>query len=179
VGEFREGVVVSSSKNKSLIDIGVENPVSINTKFRVNTRVTLRITEIGKKPRVLLAKKKEIDKYWGYRVTFSKASLGRLVKNDSFDLVIATSRKGTSVTKILDKLIQLWKSSNKTLLVFGSPTQGLHDIVANEGIELDDIAHFVINTVPRQGTETVRTEEAIASTLSIVNVFVNDLQQEP
>jgi predicted SPOUT superfamily RNA methylase MTH1 len=32
---------------------------------------------------------------------------------------------------------------------------------------------FVVNTIPAQGTETVRTEEALLATLAILNVQFN------
>ncbi|MEM2081776.1 MAG: putative RNA uridine N3 methyltransferase [Candidatus Bathyarchaeia archaeon] len=36
-------------------------------------------------------------------------------------------------------------------------------------MNLDDTADFVVNTIPEQGTETVRTEEALLATLAIFN----------
>jgi len=37
-------------------------------------------------------------------------------------------------------------------------------------MRLDDIADFVVNTIPNQGTETVRTEEAILASLATLKV---------
>jgi len=36
---------------------------------------------------------------------------------------------------------------------------------------LDDLVDFVVNTIPSQGTKTVRTEEAIIASLATFNVF--------
>jgi predicted SPOUT superfamily RNA methylase MTH1 len=55
-------------------------------------------------------------------------------------------------------------------LAFGAPALGLNEIVAREGLRLDDIVDFVVNTVPSQGTETIRTEEALIASLAVFNI---------
>jgi predicted SPOUT superfamily RNA methylase MTH1 len=42
--------------------------------------------------------------------------------------------------------------------------------VGDEDFDLDDLADFVVNMVPEQGTETVRTEEALLASLAVLNV---------
>jgi hypothetical protein len=172
IGEYREGVVSSFIEDGSLVDVGVEQPILVpNKRFSVNGRVTVRIMELGKHPKAILASRSEIPSYWGYTVTVSNASLGQFLKTRAFDLVIATSKRGTPFTEIRDKLAQSWKKSNSILVVFGAPTQGLYEITAHEHLELDDIANFVVNTIPNQGTETVRTEEAVFASLTILNLL--------
>jgi predicted SPOUT superfamily RNA methylase MTH1 len=171
-GEYREGAVVSNSKEGSYVDIGVEQPALIQaTTLRLNTRVTVKITVLKKPLKAVLADSSEITAYWGYEVPMSNVTLGQLLKERQFDLVIATSRKGKPVNPIFDIFREKWKKACKTLVVFGAPTQGLYEIAAREHIKLDEVADFVINTIPNQGTETVRTEEAVFATLSILNTF--------
>jgi hypothetical protein len=55
-------------------------------------------------------------------------------------------------------------------LAFGAPALGLNEIVAREGLRLEDIVDFVVNTIPLQGTETVRTEEALIASLAVLNI---------
>jgi predicted SPOUT superfamily RNA methylase MTH1 len=55
-------------------------------------------------------------------------------------------------------------------VAFGAPSQGLYEIVKNEGFNLDDVVDFVVNMVPAQGTETIRTEEALIASLAILNM---------
>jgi predicted SPOUT superfamily RNA methylase MTH1 len=172
VGEHREGVVTSLVKGGSLVDIGVEQPVLIpDTRLPINNRVTVRVTELGKHPKAVLASRGEIEMYWGYRVTVSDVPLGQLLKNRSFDLVIATSRYGSHLWEVIDELRKRWKSSRRTLVAFGAPTQGLYEIATRERLNLDDVAQFVINTIPGQGTETVRTEEALYTSLTALNLL--------
>jgi len=171
VGDYREGVVVAKTMDGSLVDIGVEELALMpNKKVDVNKRVTVKIVEIVKRPVVTLVDKSEIPGYWGYKVATTKQSFGKLVKSRGFDLTIATSKYGVPLLKILDKLSERWKKAENVLVAFGAPTQGLYDIARNEGFFLEEIVDFVVNTVPKQGTETVRTEEAIFASLAILNM---------
>lgn len=172
IGEHREGVVESLVKDGSLVDIGVDRPLFVpNMRLSVNDRVTVRVTELGKHPKAVLADRSEIKTYWGYRVAVSDLPFGQLLKNRSFDLVIATSRRGLPLEEVMDELAKRWKSSHRTLVAFGAPTQGLYEIAARERVNLDEIAHFVINTISGQGTETVRTEEALYASLAVFNLL--------
>jgi predicted SPOUT superfamily RNA methylase MTH1 len=173
VGEHREGVVLSLTEAGSLVDIGVERPVLIpNAELPLNTRVTVRVTKLGKHSRASLVNRDDIETYWGYRVTVSDAPFGQLVKNQPFDLVIATSRYGTPFTEVADELARCWKKSHKILVAFGAPTQGLYEIVAHENLKLNEVAHFTVNTIANQGTETVRTEEASYASLALLNLII-------
>jgi len=172
VGEHREGAVTSIVDGGSLVDIGVERPVLVPSKrLSVNSRVTVRVTELGKHSKAVLANHGEIKTYWGYRVTTANFSFGQLLKNRVFDLVVATSRRGVPLSKIRNELARRWKSSRRTLVAFGAPTQGLYEIVARQRLNLDDVVRFIINTVPGQGTETVRTGEAVYASLAVLNLL--------
>jgi hypothetical protein len=175
VGEHRDGTILSLTKAGSLADIGVERPVLIpNTELPLNTRVTVRVTKLGKHPRAVLAEHSDIDAYWGYRVKVSDVPFGQLLKNQPFDLVIATSRHGAPFREVAEELANYWVKSRDILVAFGAPTQGLYEIVARENIKLDEIVHFTVNTIPNQGTETIRTEEALCASLAILNMFIGE-----
>ncbi|MFQ6062564.1 MAG: putative RNA uridine N3 methyltransferase [Methanosarcinales archaeon] len=47
---------------------------------------------------------------------------------------------------------------NNTSIIFGSPIKGLDEILSNSSEKISDLSDYVINTIPNQGTETVRTE---------------------
>jgi len=173
VGEYREGAIITINELGSLVDIGVERPVLIPTKkLLVNKRVTIKITKGGKHPKVTLVNRKEIETYWGYTVISSKFSFGQLTRSHPYDLVVATSKIGTPLTQIIDELAERWKKARSVLVAFGAPTNGLGEIVAQENISLQKVADFTVNTIPNQGTETVRTEEALYSSLAILNTII-------
>jgi len=172
VGEYREGVVVASDQKSIQVDIGVEHPVAVaNVKVPMDTRVTVKIVQAGENPKAELASRDEIEVYWGYTVTTSKVPLETMLKERHFDLVMATSRHGEPFMEIADNILKEWREAKRVLVAFGSPTQGLQEIVSQEGLNLEEIADFVVNTVPHQATETVRTEEALYATLAILNLL--------
>jgi len=170
VGEYREGVVLSKTREGALVDIGVERPALMREKqFAAGKRLTVRIAKVGE-VEVQTADRDEISDYWGYTVTVEKHSLKNLIESRRFDLTIATSRKGAKFTDIAGELAGKWKKANSILIGFGAPTRGLYEIAMDEGANLNDLVDFVVNTIPAQGTETVRTEEALLASLAILNV---------
>ena len=176
VGDYREGVVISSHKKGSKVYTGTTRPVWIpNIRLPVGTRVTIRFTELGKRPKGALVSRDEIRTYWGYQVTVTNAPIGRWVNGQAFNLVIATSRYGVPIVKVMNELAKRWEDSRKTLVMFGAPTQGLHEILAKEHLKLEKVAHFIVNTIPHQGTKTVRTEEAIYASLAVLNLFAKEI----
>lgn len=172
IGEYREGAIVSLINSGSLVDIGVEHQFLLsNTKLPLNKRVTVRIAKLGKRPKATLASHDDVKSYWGYRVTVSDVPFGLMLKNRAFDLVIATSRRGTIFTEVAQDLRMHWKKSHTILVAFGASTQGLYEILEREHLSLDEVVDYAINTIPDQGTETVRTEEAIYASLAILNLI--------
>lgn len=171
VDEYREGIVVSKTKDGALVDIGVEQSALIRERqFAVGKRLTLKITKVGEQVEVQTANKDELPCYWGYTVSAEKHSFIKLVENRKFDLTIATSKFGTKFADVAEKIGERWKKASSILVSFGAPTRGLFEIARDEGANLIDVVDFVVNTIPEQGTETVRTEEALLATLAILNV---------
>jgi predicted SPOUT superfamily RNA methylase MTH1 len=170
VGEYREGVVLSETKEGLLVDIGVEQPALLREKqFAVDKRVTLQIVKAGEQVEVQ-AMSREVPSYWGYTVTVERHSLKRLIEDRKFDLTVGTSVKGAKWRGMAGELAGKWKKADSVLIAFGAPTRGLYEIAMGEGVNLDKLMDFVVNTIPAQGTETVRTEEALLATLAILNV---------
>jgi predicted SPOUT superfamily RNA methylase MTH1 len=170
VGEYREGVTLSKTQDGTLIDIGVEQPaLMVNKQLPMQKRITVKIVKVEKWVKVELANRNEIPEYWGYTVTVEPKSFGTLVKR-GFDLTIATSKYGAPLADVAEKISERWKKAEKILLAFGAPTKGLYEIVKNEGFNLNDTVDFVVNTIPMQGTETVRTEEALIASLAVFNM---------
>ena len=170
-GEYREGLVLSQNKEGLLVDIGVEQPALLRERqHRVGERLTLQIVNAGERVEVQTVSRLEIPDYRGYTVTIERASLSRLVETRGFDLTVGTSRRGAELDKVSGELAVRWKDASGILVVFGAPTRGLYEIAEDEGVRLDELVDFVLNTVPGQGTETVRTEEAVLASLAVLNV---------
>lgn len=171
VGEYREGVVLSRKEKGYMVDIGVEAPaLAGNLELTVGKRVTVRVTKIDKTVDVKPVDRNEPPNYWGYSVTVENRSFGEMVRNRNFGLTVATSKRGASFASVSESILKKWHESYDVLVAFGAPSQGLSEIVEREGLDLKDMADFVVNTIPYQGTETVRIEEALIASLAVLNV---------
>jgi predicted SPOUT superfamily RNA methylase MTH1 len=167
-GEYREGVVLSGTRAGVLVDIGVERPVTMReSKAPVGERLTVKIAKLAERVEVETADRAEIPVYWGYRVSAEKHSFSELVKAGKYDLTVGTSKFGSRFADVADKLAARWANANSVFLAFGAPARGLFEIARDEGASLNDLVDFVVNTIPGQGTETVRTEEALLATLAV------------
>ena len=173
LGEYREGATVSQTGAGVLVDIGVEQPALVlNKQLPLNKRVTVRITKIDRQIQAEIADKEEIQDYWGYIVDAEKHTLGQLLQRTKYDLKIGTSKYGVPFSEVSEKVREKWKAASTVLVAFGSPTLGLHEIVKREGLDLGEVMDYVVNLIPAQGTETVRTEEALLASLAILNALI-------
>jgi len=165
--EIRFGFVVK--QNDSLyVDVGLQKLIRYNGT-QLGKKVLVKISNKGK----LLAEdisKEEIDGYWGYDVQLAD-SLSALLENTKGEILM-TSVEGSPFTKHVADLMSSLKMSKNLLVVFGGPKFGLRKILESENQRINHKPDF-LNMFPNQGTQTVRLEEAILGTLSIVNNYLN------
>lgn len=171
-GEFREGVVLAEEDGEFLVDIGVERPLKATGRApSVGGRATVKVVENRPQLRGRFAGRGEVDLYWGYGVHVSDRSLGKLALSREFDVTIATSRLGQPYPNVEEQLRTRWAEASSVLVAFGSPRASLGEILGREGLTMEEAFHFTVNTIPRQGCETVRTEEAVYATMAILNLL--------
>jgi len=169
-GDHREAAVLSSSGDRSILELGLPEKGLLNKKLKAGERVTVRLGErVGNGIKVELVPKVEIEEYWGYEVRFAK-NLAEGLKEANADYVIGTSRHGQNLYEAVNAI----KSSNPSSIavVFGGPYAGLLEICKRQGIDAKALFDVVVNTIPNQGTATVRTEEALIVTLALLNVLL-------
>ena len=172
VGEVRDGVVTEVAEGSLIVDIGVDKPLTVKGRGPSRgSRITVMV--IDKDPQLLgrPVKKSQLDEYWGYDLRGSRVRLGELALSPEWDLTVATSRLGAEITVCRGALEERWVDSRRTLVAFGSYKEGVHEIVGHEGRRAEECFQYIVNTVPNQGTQTVRTEEAIHASLAILNTF--------
>lgn len=166
-GDFREGVVIETSREFCRVDIGVEKPAQLRSYLKPNTRLTVRITTVHPDLEVV-AIDGSIGTYWGFEALKLGHGLSKELRKTEYDLTIATSRFGSAINAVSENLRSKWQGATKALLAFGPSTMGLQQIMSREGVDLEKEFTFVINTVKDQGTDTVRTEEAVTISLSVL-----------
>jgi predicted SPOUT superfamily RNA methylase MTH1 len=169
-GLLREGVVVQSGSS-SMIEAGFPNLVRVGSKLPISKRLTIRLKKSSPELEGEIVESSGLTIYWGFRVARGNVSLPEIVRSRKFDLTISTSRKGIDVRKITLDLTKKWKSASRPLIVFGSPNDGVPEILARSGMSVSDAMDFNVNTIPDQGVETVRTEEALWGSLAVLNVL--------
>jgi len=171
-GEYRDGVVIKHTDDGYMVDIGVNAPLGIRGKApELGARITTQVMEMGPLPRGRQVKKLRLDEYWGYDLRGSKGRLSDLVHSPEWDLTIATSKLGEDFGKVSDAIEDRWDEAYKTLIVFGSHKHGIGKIMERQSRRMEEAFDFIVNTIPNQGTATVRTEEAVQATLALLNMF--------
>ncbi|WXG43118.1 MAG: RNA methyltransferase [Promethearchaeati archaeon SRVP18_Atabeyarchaeia-1] len=176
-GEYREGVVIKNHGGESLVDVGVERPLRTNVRIPTGERRTFRITRKDKEVLLEPTDASSIPEYWGYRTVELGEPLGVFMSRKTFDLYVLTSRLGSQIVASFKNLEEGIRRSRKILIAFGSPREGLREILAREGLN-EKVADLNLNTIPGQGTLSVRTEEAVQGTLAIINVLIRKLAQD-
>jgi predicted SPOUT superfamily RNA methylase MTH1 len=173
VGEYREGVVTQLKRGVAHVEIGVERPALLRaSNLERGMRVTVQITElVDGVISVRRVDPSEISIYWGYRVSDLNPTLGQLMDGSNKGLIILTSKYGKALTESVEEIRARWREAKSVLIAFGSPREGLREILAREGLNISDLKGIVVNTIPLQGTESVRTEEAVWATLAVMNAI--------
>lgn len=168
LGDYREGVVVEVSKNQSLLEIGLPEKAVIGERLGMGQRLTLRLgKKSGDQILATLVTRSEISEYWGYEVLRAK-SLAEGLKVLKADCSIGTSRRGQDLSAV--HAIESGKPRS-VAAAFGGPYAGLFEICERQGVDANKLFDAIINTIPNQGTATVRTEEALIATLAVLNVL--------
>jgi len=165
-------VVVASEKNLAAIEIGLADQVRLKaSNLRKGSRVTVRIEKDGQREKYSTVSRAEVPFYWGYDVYASEKTLGETLRQHSDALIIVTSKYGDPLLERIEDLKRKLGEASRILVVFGSPKEGIVEILSRERLKPQDFTNLVLNMLPNQGTETVRTEEAVYASLGILNAL--------
>lgn len=166
VGQYRQGLTLKRVRKGTVVDIGLERTALCKEKLSVNKVHSFRIVKLGKE---ILVEPDEPDSvYWGYKTITSDSNLYDSITMMEPDLVIGTSKYAPNINSILNEVQDSIKQASHVAILFGGPYSGINSLINERKLD------FEINTLPCQGTETVRTEEALISTLSILNILNQD-----
>lgn len=166
IGEIREGVVLRSRGRYSIVHVGLDRDVIVKGELRPGKRVIVRILGGDKFFRGEVVGRGNLKEYWGYEVIVTNGGLDRLLKNYK-GLRILTSRKGDRIDERFGEIVAALKSVDRVLVVFGSARKGVFEILGSK-IE-KNLYEYILNIAPTQGTQTIRTEEAVLISLGIFN----------
>jgi hypothetical protein len=169
-GSLQQGIVTEVGPDGRVrVNCGLQHPISLytpsDTAVSEGERVAIRIS--SREP----VRARIVDEpVPGFDV--SRADLEEALDRADAGVTIATSRFGESLT--VPKLAELSPRIERdgATVVFGSPGRGLPDIL---GVDAEEVTvepsdgpgfDLWLNTIPRQGSEVVRTEEAMFASLA-------------
>ena len=169
--DYREAVVIDAGKRGSLLELGIRERGFTSEKLSVGERVTVRLGKsLGEGKRAIeRVPRSKVGEYWGYEILRAK-TLAEALKVLKADYITGTSRYG----KNLYEAVQAIRSSNprSVAVAFGGSYAGLFEICERQGVDAGKLFDVIINTIPNQGTATVRTEEALVATLALLNALI-------
>lgn len=163
-GDIREGIIISV-KGKKFVDTGIKKLVQYFGKEKIGQRITVQFKTGSPNFTIKEISRDDVKEYWGYKVK-ERGNLFSLLSSWDGEIIL-TSRKGKAISK--ESLNWISESKKPTLVVFGSPERGLHDIIGGKINQIQNSK--ILNFFPNQATDTVRLEEAVNGVLSILNLF--------
>jgi predicted SPOUT superfamily RNA methylase MTH1 len=167
LGESRDAYL-QLQNGELFANVGVRELAQFQGKGQASERVTVKIDSL--KPLRVSRSPKPVDLYWGYEIRRAP-SLARFLKSANFELVILTSRRCQLIHDVWDEFKNRLKNSERVLVCFGSPDKGVDTMLSQDSTKIDSFPKALcLNTIPFQNVETVRLEEALLATLSIINV---------
>ncbi len=172
-GSLRQGIVTEVGPDGRVrVNCGLQHPISLpvpsSMEVAEGERVTIRVS--SRQP----VRAKLVDEPLpGFSV--ERATIDDALTRPDAGVRIAASRHGEVLT--VNRLGQLVERTTAGLTVaFGAPERGLPTILdcdpATEADTHTPTAGFDLwlNTVPNQGSEVVRTEEALFATLALLTL---------
>ena len=181
-GSSRQGIVTEvGPEGRVRVNCGLQHPISLNTppdmEVEEGERVTVRIS--SRRP----VRAKLVDEPLP-GLSVERTDLSTALGREDAGVCIAASRFGEELTVgRLETLAGRVEGDGMTV-AFGAPERGLPDILGieasavgavqetatdgDDGVEptADPGFDLWLNTVPNQGSEVVRTEEALFATLA-------------
>jgi hypothetical protein len=169
-GSLRQGIVTEvGSDGRVRVNCGLQHPISLpdpDGGLREGERVTVRVS--SREP----VRAKLVDEPApGFVV--DGADLETALARADAGTTIGASRHGEHlrVSRLAELVGDIRGDGDPALTVaFGAPERGLPAILGLDGTQGDDRFDLWLNTVPNQGSEVVRTEEAVWATLAVLTL---------
>jgi len=171
IGDIRDALIINY-KGKKFLDIGINKYIQYFGKMKSGTRIAIQIKTIQPELTAKEISRDSIKDYWGYNVKERPNLLSIL--STWKGKIILTSKKGKNFSRIDAK--KNTEPDEPLLIVFGTTNKGVYDILGSNIKKIQNANVF--NFFPNQGTQTVRLEEAILGTLSIINILNHNYNEK-
>ena len=171
IGDVRDALIINY-KGKKFLDIGINKHIQYFGKMKAGTRIAIQIKSIQPELTVKEISRDSIKDYWGYNVK-ERSNLLSILSTWNGKIIL-TSKKGKNFTRSDAK--KMTEPNEPILVVFGTINKGVYDILGSNIKKIQNANVF--NFFPNQGTQTVRLEEAILGTLSIINILNHNYDEK-
>lgn len=179
IADLQEGTVRWGLQARTgRIDLGLSRLV--NYSKTVSERDPTLFKVIKTKPLIALERieREDVSDYWGFEVE-RVTHLAKLLEESDDSTRIGFSRKATSYHQLENDLKSTIAGTQSVLAVFGGPGHGILEFFKKEREDVKSHIDFWVNTIPDQGTETVRLEEALFTSLGLLNISVGTMIAKP
>lgn len=174
IGDVRWGAQAKPGK----IDLGLKELVDYPHRLQGKRPALFQIAETTSRLRLEAVEREDIEEYYGFEAE-KVGSLVTLLEDSAGVTRIALSRHAPPYSKLEGAIKSTVAGTKSLLAVFGGPRRGVSELLSKEKGSLKELIDFWVNTVPQQGTETVRLEEAILTSLTLLNNTVGNLVAKP
>lgn len=173
-GTVRWGLQVRPGK----IDLGLEKLISYSKTVSERDPTLFRVTKT--KPQIVLEmiERDDTSDYWGFTVE-RVTNLAEFLEESEDATRIGFSRKAPSFHQLESDLKATVAGTQSVLAVFGGPNRGILEFFDQEREVVKSHIDFWVNTIPDQGTETVRLEEAVFVSLGLLNNSLGKMITKP
>ncbi len=174
--QVRLGLVKGKYFGKYVVDVGLDKYLVVREDVQPGMIIPVQLDKVkGKYIWGRVLEEDELNErgiYPGYKVIRVKNRLPEFLKRFN-GLVIGTSRKGDLITDIYREVGEAISKSNKVLILFGSFEYGIDKILEYYKLSPRNMCDFYLNMVMDQGVATIRVEEAVLISLSILRFIEN------
>ncbi len=174
MGDIRWGVLDRGEQ----VDIGLSRLAQCHSRLQERIPYLFRVTDVHPNLQVDVIERDEVGIYWGFEVE-EIPSLPEYLANRHGCTRVIFSRNGAPFNRIESTLKATISGTHDLLALFGGPSEGVAEIFRPEIEHLKANVEFWINSIPGQGTETVRLEEAINVSLGLLNISIGNLVTRP
>ena len=177
--DLREGYIRWGLQERpGKIDLGLDKLVSYSKAVSERDPTLFKVVKTT--PHIVLEtiEREDVSEYWGYEVE-RVSSLTELLKAFDDTTRIGFSRNAPLFHQLENDLKSTVAGTQAVLAVFGGPSHGILEFSESERESVKANIDFWINSIPDQGTETVRLEEALFVSLGVLNSLVGKMIAKP
>jgi predicted SPOUT superfamily RNA methylase MTH1 len=173
-GVVRWGVQVRPGK----VDLGLDRPINYSKTISERDPTLFRVKKTSPIISLEIIDREDIEDYWGFEVERVRELSGLLEEEDD-STRIGFSRKAPHFDRLETDLKSTIAGTQSVLAVFGGPGHGILEVFKEKRETIKSNIDFWINTIPDQGTETVRLDEALIVSLGLLNSSLGRMIAKP